>query len=404
MVEGQISNFFRKKLKNGMTVIMEKRDLPIVVVGIANRFGGSFEKSEHKGVAHVLEHLLFSGTEKRTSEEISKEVEKKGGILNAFTGHEVTCFWFKMPSEHAFTGLEILSDMLLNSKLDKVKFEKEKKVILEEIKMYHDDPASDVFNELESNLFKSPFGENIIGNEKSVSSLERDFVYDIFKNNYNPANYIVSIVGDIDFRKACEFLEKKFKANDKVPKQIEIVKENAETSEERNGIDQAHFVIGFHAPLPSQKEHYVLKVMNAYLAYGMSSKLFNEIREKRGLAYVVKGIIQAEKNYSYYALYVGAKKENLSEIKSIILKEIKGLSEMKEDELKEAKETIKGLRKISKEESSNVMEALMYSELAGKAEDYYEFEKRIDSVKLADIKKLAKKMAEQYSSAAIVPK
>lgn len=404
MAEGEISNFFRKKLKNGMTVVMEKRELPIVVIGIANRFGGSFEKSEYKGVAHVLEHVLFNGTEKRSSEEISREVEKKGGILNAFTAHEITCFWFKMPSEHAFTGLEILSDILINSKLDKEKFEKEKKVILEEIKMYHDDPASDIFNEIEANLYKSPFGDSIIGNEKSVSALERDFVYDILKNKYNPSNYIVSVVGDVDFKKVCEFLDKKFKSNGNEYSQIEIVKENAETSESRDGIDQAHFVLGFHAPLPSEKEHYALKIMNAYLTYGMSSRLWNEIREKRGLAYAVKGVIQAEKNYSYYAIYVGTKKEKIEEVKKIILEEIEKISEMSEKNLKEAKETIRGLRKIGKEESSNVMEALMYSELAGKAEDYYDFENKIDLVKLADVKQLAKKMKEKYSSAAIVPK
>src|SRR3989338_8242697 len=171
-------NFVRRKLKNGMIIIMEKRELPIVVVGGANRFGAICESEKIKGVAHVLEHLLFTGTKTRTSEEISREIEKKGGMLNAFTSNEMTCFWFKLPSEHVFSGLDILSDMLINPKFDKEKFEKEKKVILEEIKMYHDDPARHVHELLFANLYASPFGMNLAGTVKSVSALQRDFVAD----------------------------------------------------------------------------------------------------------------------------------------------------------------------------------------------------------------------------------
>src|SRR3989339_2142284 len=126
----------KKKLKNGITVIMEKRELPVVALSISNPFGGAFEKSEEKGIAHFIEHLVFTGTKTRTHEDISREIEKKGGILNAFTANEVTSFWFKLPSEHIFAGLDILVDMLNNAIFNKEKFEKEKKVILEEIKMY----------------------------------------------------------------------------------------------------------------------------------------------------------------------------------------------------------------------------------------------------------------------------
>src|SRR3989344_2640467 len=128
-----MNKLVRKKLKNGITVLFEKRDLPLVSLSISNPFGGAFEKSEIKGIAHFIEHLLFTGTKTRTHEDISREIEKKGGILNAFTGNEVTSFLFKLPSEHVMAGLEILTDMINNAIFKPEKFEKEKKVILEEI-------------------------------------------------------------------------------------------------------------------------------------------------------------------------------------------------------------------------------------------------------------------------------
>src|SRR3989344_6123177 len=126
--------FLRKKLKNGITVMMEKRDLPVISVSISNPFGGANETSEIKGIADFIEHLVFTGTKTRTHEDISREIEKKGGILNAFTANEVTSFWFKLPSEHIFSGLLILADLLHNPIFEKTKFENEKRVILEEIK------------------------------------------------------------------------------------------------------------------------------------------------------------------------------------------------------------------------------------------------------------------------------
>src|SRR3989344_7389420 len=288
-----MTKFFRKKLKNGVIVLMEKRELPLVSFSVTNKFGAAFEESKIKGIAHVIEHLLFTGTKTRTHEDISREIEKKGGILNAFTSHEVTSFWFKLPSEHLFAGVDIIADMLKNPKFNKEKFEKEKKVILEEIKMYHDDPSSSVSEQIEKNLYEKPFGELVIGNRESVSSLERDFVAEFFKKVYSPENYIVTLVGNADFENVCEYMEKNFKAEGKTPKIIEIKRKNADTTEKREGIDQANLVFSFHAPLPNTKEFYALEVLDAYLSNGMSSELFLEIREKRGLAYSVRGSINS---------------------------------------------------------------------------------------------------------------
>lgn len=392
----------KRKLKNGIMVVMEKRELPVVAVSVTNRFGAAFEESKIKGIAHFIEHLVFTGTKTRSHEDISREIEKKGGILNAFTANEVTSFWFKLPSEHLFAGLDIIADMLKNPKFDEKKFEKEKKVILEEIKMYHDMPQRHVFEKIEENLYEKPFGEGIIGSAKTIKAMSRDFVADYFKKMYSPENYIVTLVGNADFEKICAYFEREFRAEGKKLKEIPIKKKNAESIEERPGIDQAHFVFAIHAPLANEEEHYVLEVLDAYLANGMSSKLFLKIREEKGLAYSVKGDITTEKNYSYYTIYVGTTKEAVAEVKKIILDEFKLVSKMTQKDLDEAKERLIGLRKISMEESANVMNELMYAEFIENAEEYYKREEKIKKVTLEQVKKLAK--IKEYSSAAIVPK
>ncbi|MCX8158953.1 MAG: insulinase family protein [Candidatus Pacearchaeota archaeon] len=392
----------KKKLSNGIVVLMEKRDLPIVSFSITNKFGAGFEESKIKGIAHFIEHLVFTGTKTRSHEEISKEIERRGGILNAFTSHEITSFWFKLPNEHLFVGINILLDMLKNPKFDEEKFEKEKKVILEEIKMLHDNPMRYVYEMIEENLYEKPFGEGVIGNEKTIKSLKRDFVKKYFEERYGPENYIVTIVGNADFEKVCDYLEKNFEKKNVKLKESSITKKNAKTIDKRNGLDQTHYLFAIHTPLQGTKEGYALEVLDAWLANGMSSKLFLEIREKRGLAYSVKSSINSEKNYSYYSIYVGTIKEKIKDVERIILEWFDKAKKMSEEELEGAKERVVGLKKVESEESINVMNELIYKELVGKAEDYYDYEKKIRSITLDDIKKIVE--FQDYSSAVIMPK
>jgi predicted Zn-dependent peptidase len=396
--------FKRKRLKNGIRVIYEQRDLPLVALSITNPFGAVYETSDVKGIAHLIEHLVFKGTKTRTHEDISREIEKKGGILNAFTAQDVTSFWFKLPSEHVFAGLDIITDIMNNPVFEKESFEKEKKVVIEEIKMYHDMPQRYVMDKIEANLYKKPFGEGISGSAKTVGGLKRDFVARYFEKIYTGEDYIVTIVGNVNFERVCEYLEEKFKPRKRILKLPKIGKWNKHSVERRPGIDQAHFVFAFHAPLFTDKEYYDLAVLDAYLARGMSSKLFLEIREKRGLAYTVRGSLATEKNYSYYSIYVGTTKKAVPEVKKLILQGFEDVEKMNEKDLHEAKQMLIGLRKVSSEESSDVMNELMYYELISQAEDYYEYEKKIDAVKLTDVKKMALSGIRKYSTAAIVPR
>ena len=322
--------------------------------------------------------------------------------MNAFTTDEVTNFWFKLPSKHIFSGLAILTDMLNNTTFKEEKFEKEKKVVLEEIKMNDDNPRIYCLKKLIENLYEKPFGEGTIGKKASVSSLKRDFVIKFFKEAYNPRNFIVTIVGNTDFNKVCNYIEKNFKPSKaEASKKQPIKKKYAAVANVRPGIDQAHFYFGMHAPLPSSKDSYAFEILNAYLASGMSSKLFLDIREKRGLAYAIKGEIATEKDYAFYSIYVGTAKKSVSEVKRLILEGFKSVRDMTEKEFAELKEKLIGSRKISSEESDYVMSELLFEELRGNAEEYYKYEDRIRNVKLNDVKRLAK--IKKYSTAVLVP-
>ena len=397
-------NFEKRKLKNGITVLFEKRDLPLVCYSISNPFGGSHETSEIKGVAHLFEHLLFTGTKTRTHEEIAKEIEKRGGVLNAFTAQDTTTFWCKLPSEHIDIGMDILHDILKNPTFAPDKLEKEKKVVLEEIKMFHDDPERHVYEMIEKALYKPPFNEGIIGSAKTVQSLTREKIIHIFSEKYSPEKFIVTIVGKADINHICKRLESEFSPKNKEYESLPVEKNHQNISEERLGIDQAQLIWATHVS-PDKKTQYALEILNTYLTNGMSAKLWLDIREKHGLAYTVRGSIEREKNYSYYSIYAGTTKEAIPKVQELILKGIQNTVQMTEQDLIEAKQRLIGLRKVATEESINTMQKLIFAEISnGDAEEYYNYEKELAKISLANVKSLAKELLKEHSTAMIIPK
>lgn len=393
--------FYKKRLKNGLTVLFEKRKLPVVTSSVSVKFGSEYEPLALKGVSHFIEHLTFKGTKKRNQKELTEEIEKKGGIINAYTSEETTTFWNKLPSIYLSTGLDIASDLVLNPRFDKKEFEKERKVIIEEIKMYRDNPRLYVTNKIKELLYKKPFSMFGAGTEKTVSKISRKRVIKIFDSVYSTNNMILAVVGKADFDEICEIAEKRFpntrrKVTEKIP-----VKINGEKVEKRKGIDQTHFIFGFHVPGLAERERYFWETAGTYLFEGMSSRLFQEIREKRGLAYSVKGNFDLGKNYGYCMIYAGTRKEKLKEVKRIILNEIKKLNRMSQKEFGECKEQLIGMRKIAEEDSFSVMGSLVSEEGAGDAEEYYSYEERINKLKLDEVREISK--LKSFSSFALIP-
>ena len=392
--------FFKKRLANGLTVLFEPRNLPVVSCSASVNWGAAFEPENVKGISHFIEHLMFKGTRTREQEEIAREIEKKGGILNAFTSEEVTSYWCKLPSKHIDSGLAIPSDLILNPKFDAVEFEKEKNVIIEEIKMYHDNPRAYVTDKIKEMLYKKPFGISIAGKEEIVRKLTRKQVIDMFNSKYTSDSMIMTVVGDADFSEICSRAEKLFPATKRKLIEHSPEKTNNEAIEKRKGIDQTHFMFGFHSPSLKDKDRYFYELVGAYLFDGMSSRLWQEIREKRGLVYSVKGDFDLGYRYGYCMIYAGTKAEKIKEIKKIILQEMKKVRSMKQRDLDECKEQLIGMKKVAEEDSSSAMNSIMIEEIGGDAGEYYKYEERINSVKLDSIKNFKLK---DYSTFSLIP-
>ncbi|MBD3253272.1 hypothetical protein GF386_06055 [Candidatus Pacearchaeota archaeon] len=392
--------FYRKKLDNGITVIFEKRALPVVAVSSSVKFGAQYETSDIKGISHFIEHLVFKGTKKRNVFEISKDVESKGGIINAFTGEEITCFWNKLPSKYFELGADISRDVVLNPLFDKDALERERKVILEEIKMYRDNPATYVLEKIKEMLYKSPFNMPIIGTSENVSRIQRKTIKDLFESVYSSNNVLFCVVGDAEWEDVLEEA-KKFPKSRKKIREVPIFKKNGEIIEKRKGIDQAHEVIGFHMPLLTGRDRYAAEIFDSILGMGMSSRLFQEVREKRGLCYAIKSLLEQSRDYSYGVVYSGTVKEKINEVRDIVLKEIKKLGDLKQSDFEESKEKLIGLRQISKEKCDLTMIELLQEEIGGNARNYYQYEEEMKKVKLKDFKELTK--LKGYSFVALVP-
>ena len=394
--------FQRKVLDNGMTVFLEKRNVPVVSVAIAVRCGGMNEDEHEKGISHFIEHMLYKGTKKRTNKQIADEIEKKGGDLNGFTDSLITAYWCKMPSRHLNVALEVLTDMMKNSLFDKKELEKERKVIFEEIKMRKDNPRVYVMDKMHSFLYEKPVGIDIIGTYESMSSITREKMLSRFNEVYTPNNLILAVVGNAEFSEIVEFAEKNFKGEKGKVKKIKAVLKNESKIEKRKGIDQASLIFAYHVPLSSDKRSHAALVLSTLMAGGMSSRLFSEIREKRNLAYAIKGDSEITKEYAYNIIYVGTSKEKVDEVKKIIMKEFDEVSKkLTEKELNQIKEQIIGNYQISMEDSQSQMANLLMYEMDGDARKFYEFEKNISSVKLEDVKELAK--IKVHSFFALVP-
>lgn len=385
-----------------MTLIFEERDLPIVSVGIAVRYGGVNESLSERGISHFIEHMLYKGTKNRTYKQISQEIEKNGGVMNGFTDEQITAFWCKMPSDKLHIALDVLSDMVKNPLFDAKEMEKERKVIFEEMEIYHDNPSHYVFDKIQGFLYKNPLGTPLIGTRESMNSIDRKKILKKFRQVYKPGNMILCVVGQAHFAELVKFSEKKFgKEKSKIKKQ-RIALKNGYQIETRKGIDRASMVLAFHSPLAANKKIYAAKVLIAIMAHGMSSRLFREIREKRNLAYSIFGDVTSNKDFSYSYIYAGAMKKNLEKIKNIILEEFKKVSgKLVEKELEATKNQLIGNYHISMENSEGQMNQLLLSEIDGKTKEFYEFEKNIRDVKLRDVKKLAN--IKKYSFFALVP-
>ncbi len=398
------NNFFRYKLNNGLTLLFEKRKLPIISTICSAKFGGAYENERNKGIAHFIEHSVFE-TKKRTSQHINIEIEKKGGEWNAFTSEEETAFWIKIDSKHFESSSDIISDVMFNPIFSKKNIEKERGIILQEIKMYHDLPNFHVFDNLKKTLYYMPFSIPIIGSEKNILEIKQNDLINFHRKYYVPSNMVLVVSGNRSFEEVKEIIKRYF--GKKIPsspakiREIVPLNKTKEIIEKRPHLDQAHLAFGFLVPSRKEKGRYAAELLNASLGLGMSSPLVQEIREKRGWAYSVKSDLDQGNNYGYCYVYAGVKKESPKKVKEIILNEIKKLRKLEKSNLEQTKEQLIGRYFLDMENSMKTAQNLMNEELSGNAEEYFSYPEKISEVKLSDVRNLAK--IKHYGLSLIIP-
>ncbi|MGK0209467.1 MAG: putative Zn-dependent peptidase [Patescibacteria group bacterium] len=397
--------FNRKVLANGLTVIHEKRDVSVTTVMMSVRYGAMFESAEDKGVAHFIEHLCFKGTAKRNAEEISSTLEKIGGELNAFTHEEMTAYHVRLPSAKLELGIDVISDIFFNPIFPVEDVEKERNVILEEIKMYHDNPRSHVMEGLKNNLFASPFGLFTAGTPDTLAKMDRDFLLARHDDIYIPANSVLCVVGNNTFEEVINLAEKYIvvdRKGERIDESLNIVSALLHTDEERADVQQSNVAIGISYGKLTEKEEVALEVFNAIFGEGMSSKLFLEVREKRGLVYGVHSHLDIGRNYAYMIIGAGTDSSKVKEVVRICLEEYSKMGSISEDELSEAKEQVIGSHIVGSEASNETAVALIMEEFCGRVEDYYKYEEKVKNVTMEDIVAIAQRT--EYASFILGPK
>jgi predicted Zn-dependent peptidase len=395
--------FKKKVLDNGLTILHEKRDTDVTTVMLGVRYGSGYDSVEEKGMAHFIEHLCFKGTEKRNVREIAFEVESVGGELNAFTHEELTSYFVKLPSNHLEIAVDVIFDIFFNPIFPEEDVQREASVICEEIKMYHDNPMRHSLEKVKENLYEEPFGYTGLGRAEVVKSMTREQLKLHHRKVYVPKNSILCVVGNNDFEEVVKFAEKfvvERESDYDIGKQ-DIVLKNIKDSEIRADLQQSNVVLGFHFPKASERENYAAEVFSAVLGEGMSSRLFTEVREKRGLVYGVKSDLDNGKDYGYMIIWAGTDPSRVEQVKKICLEEFSKMKNLTEEELDQAKIQVIGSRKVDSEGSSETAVNLIMSEIRGDASSYYDYEQNVNAVTLAEVRALAEK--SEYASFVVGP-
>lgn len=365
--------------------------------------GSRFESEKMSGVSHFVEHMMFKGTKKRPNTLVlTREIDRLGAEYNAFTSKEYTGYYIKADAKYLSVSLDILSDMLFNSKFDEKEMKKEKGVIVEEIRMYNDNPLMNIENIFEEVMFAGQLGKDVAGTEKHVLSYQRNDVLDYRDKYYSPQNMTIVLAGNINDQTG-DMVEKYFgvgKNKKKLNKTFVPGKFGESKKEKRIKIqkkltDQTQMMLGFPGFDYNAKENAILSVLNTILGGSMSSRLFIQIRERRGLAYMIRSGADNFRDAGYVFVRAGLEAKNINKAIEVIKMEIKKIIEngVTKKELADAKTHIHGALTLSLEDSSVqaswiAKEALFMNDIKTPEERLEEIEK----VTNEQIKALAKKI------------
>lgn len=379
-----------------------------ISMGIWIGTGSKYEEENNNGSSHFIEHMLFKGTTTRTAREIAEAFDSIGGNLNAFTSKENTCYYAKVLDQHLPIAFEILADMFFNSIFDKEELAKEKNVILEELKMYEDSPDEVVHDLIaKATYMHHPLGYTILGKEKVLKELTADSLRQYMCNHYTPSNTVIAIAGNIDEDLIIQLTNQYFHSF-KSKKVLPILGEPEVTFEHLIRVketEQAHMCIGFKGLPLGDPQVYALVLLNNMLGGSMSSRLFQEIREERGLVYSVFSYHSSYIDTGTIQLYAGTTANQLEMVYDLCMNILQSFIKegLSSKELHNGKEQLKGNLMLSLESTSSRMSRIGKNELLlNRHLTLDEIILRIDAVTLEDVHQLARSIFQQKHSFALV--
>lgn len=388
------------EMKNGLVVATEAMPhLRSVSLGVWIKGGSRFEAPDAWGISHFIEHLLFKGTVTRSALEIAQAIDSVGGQLNAFTDKEYVGFYAKVLDRHLPLAFELLSDIVLNPTFPAHEMRRERNVIFEEINMVEDSPQELIQDLFMENFWKAhPLGRAVSGTKESVAAITRAQVTRYFKKNYNAINTIVSAAGNLDHGEVCAMARRYFSdlapgvpANPGPPPSGGATR----VLRRKPNLEQTHLCLGTPSPSIVSRDRYTAHVLCGVLGGGMSSRLFQKIREKRGLVYSIYSSLNQYRDAGTLLVYAGMAPGAAHAVVDLTTKEMRDLRQklVSHDELKRAKESIKGAVVLSLESSSSRMTHLAHEQLYfGKFHTMQEVLDGFEAVRAKDVRRLANEM------------
>ena len=385
------------KLDNGLTIFTHFMPaVESVTFGVFNDVGSRDEDESINGTAHFLEHMAFKGTKTKSAFQIMQTIEKVGGYINAYTSEEITAYWVKLLAEDLNTGIEIISDILQNSIFEEKELERERGVILQEIGMYLDDPGQMVGDYWQRTAFPNqPIGRLILGKKEIIQSIEREKIVNFMKNNYNPYKMVVSAAGKIDHDKFVEKISNSMKnlPNGKSQDRISASYVGGEYREDKK-LEQVHLVLGFKGLDYHSDDFHALGIYSAIMGAGGSSRLFQEIREKRGLVYSIYAGMDSFSDSGTFQVVAGTGKNEIKELLPVLCDElISSPKNLSNEEIEKSKAQLKASTLMSIESTrTNAVVGAYQLIRYGKLIDIKERIEKINNVTKESIEKVAKKI------------
>ncbi len=385
-------------LDNNIPVLMEtSRDVHSVCIGIWIKTGSRYESSEKNGISHFLEHMFFKGTNKRTAEGIAMETDYLGSELNAFTSTEYTLFYIKVLDEYIEKALELITDIFINSNFPESDIEKEKNIVNEEIKMVEDNPSDYVHDLFGRHIWgDTGLGQSVIGNSETIAKFTRDDLIEHVNSCYCNENIIISCSGNFNEEKLVGYLNStmasikrnRSRASEVTPEFL------SNTNIITKDLAESHVCLGLKGIPYKSEERYAMHLLNTILGAGFSSRLFQEIREKRGLVYSIYSYHVSYFDTGLWGVYAGTDKKHISELTNITVDVMRNLSStVTDDELRRAKNQLKGNLILALESTSNKMTNIAKQEIYyGKYFTPKEILQFVETVSLEKIKELAERL------------